>query len=219
MLDRLAQAIIEGDLTAVESDTKSALEAGAAPRQIIADLIAGMDMVGQRFRDNEMFVPEVLMSARAMRRALDLVKPLLATGETTWTGKVIIGTVKGDLHDIGKNLVAMMLEGAGFEVVNLGVNVSAEQFVAAARKEEADLVAASALLTTTMMEMRKIVKAVEEAGLRTRVRVILGGAPVTQGFAKEAGADGYGVDAAEGVEVARSLVAASRNAAGQGPPL
>jgi 5-methyltetrahydrofolate--homocysteine methyltransferase len=132
---------------------------------------------------------------------------------------VIIGTVKGDLHDIGKNLVAMMLEGAGFEVVNLGVNVSAEQFVAAARKEEADLVAASALITTTMMEMRKIVKAVEEAGLRTRVRIILGGAPVTQGFAKEAGADGYAVDAAEAVEVARSLVAANRKAAGQGPLL
>ena len=211
MLEKVAQGVIEGNAAAVEQYTKAAIDAHVPPRRIIAEgLIAGMDVVGQRFRTNEMFLPEVLRSAKAMQRALRLVKPLIAAGEVVSTGKVVIGTVKGDLHDIGKNLVAMMLEGAGFEVVNLGVNVSAEQFVAAAQKERADIVAASALLTTAMMEMRKLVQAVEQAGLRPRVRVILGGAPVTREFAQEVGADGYGVDSAQAVELARSLVQESR---------
>jgi 5-methyltetrahydrofolate--homocysteine methyltransferase len=160
-----------------------------------------------------MFLPEVLRSAKAMQRALSLVKPLIAPGEVISAGKVVIGTVKGDIHDIGKNLVAMMLEGAGFEVVNLGVNVTADQFVAAAQKEQTDIVAASALLTTAMMEMRKLVQAIEQAGLRPRVRVILGGAPITREFAQEVGADGYGVDSAQAVELARSLVQENRKSA------
>lgn len=217
MLDKLAQGVIVGDAAVVEQYTKAAIEANLSPRRIIADgLIAGMDVVGQRFRTNEMFLPEVLRSARAMHKALALVKPLIASGEVISTGKVVIGTVKGDLHDIGKNLVAMMLEGAGFEVVNLGVNVDTEQFVAAAQKEKADIVAASALLTTAMMEMRKLVKAVAAAGLQPRVRVILGGAPVTREFAEEVGADGYGVDCAQAVALARSLVAAGRKTGEQG---
>jgi 5-methyltetrahydrofolate--homocysteine methyltransferase len=211
MLEKVAQAVIEGNATAVDEYTKAAIDANVAPRRIIAEgLIAGMDVVGQRFRTNEMFLPEVLRSAKAMQRAMGLVKPLIASGEVISAGKVVIGTVKGDLHDIGKNLVAMMLEGAGFEVVNLGVNVTAEQFVAAAQQEQADIVAASALLTTAMMEMRKLVQAVEQAGLRPQVRVILGGAPLTHEFAQEVGADGYGVDSAQAVELARSLVKENR---------
>jgi len=211
MLDELVQAIIASDPGGAENHTRAALAAGIAPRRIISEgLIAGMDVVGRRFRDGEMFVPQVLMSARAMHRALNLVKPLVTAGEAVSAGKVIIGTVKGDLHDIGKNLVAMLLEGAGFEVVNLGVDISPETFVAAARREGAELVAMSALLTTTMLQMRQVVRALEEAGLRQRVRVIVGGAPVTTEFANEIGADGYGLDAAEAVELSRSLVAANR---------
>jgi 5-methyltetrahydrofolate--homocysteine methyltransferase len=214
MLENVAQAVIEGNAAAAEEYTKAAIDAKVAPRRIIAEgLIAGMDVVGQRFRTNEMFLPEVLRSAKAMQRAMSLVKPLIASGEVISAGKVIIGTVKGDIHDIGKNLVAMMLEGAGFEVVNLGVNVTADQFVAAAQKEQADILAASALLTTAMMEMRKLVQAVEQAGLRPRVRVILGGAPITREFAREVGADGYGVDSAQAVELARSLVQENRRSA------
>ncbi len=214
MLEKVAQGVIDGDAAAAEQYTKAAIDAKMAPRRIIAEgLIAGMDVVGQRFRTNEMFLPEVLRSAKAMQKAMALVKPLLATGEVISTGKVVIGTVKGDLHDIGKNLVAMMLEGAGFEVINLGVNVTAEEFVAAAQKEKADIVAASALLTTAMMEMRKLVQAVEQAGLRPRVRIIVGGAPITRQFAEEVGADGYGIDSAQAVELARSFVLADRGSA------
>lgn len=207
MLEKLAQAVIRGDVAGAKDFTRAALEASVPPARIIADgLIGGMDVVGKKFREGSMFMPEVLLSARAMHQAMDIVKPLVAAGDLGVAGKVVIGTVKGDLHDIGKKLVTMMLQGAGFEVLDLGVDVGPERFVAAVREDGANVVAMSAMLTTTMVQMITVVRALEQAGLRERVKVIVGGAPVTDEFATEIGADRYGSDAAEAVEITRSLL-------------
>lgn len=172
-------------------------------------MIKAMSEVGQRFQDGKAFVPQLLMAGRAMKAALELLKPMLAGSKSTTVGKVVIGTVKGDLHDIGKNLVASMLEGCGFEVLNIGIDVPAEAFVDAVRNNDPDILCMSALLTTTMTYMKDVISALEDAGLRDKVKIMVGGAPVSQHFADEIGADGYSDNANSAVNVARRLVGAS----------
>ena len=205
-LQGLAEALIRGDRETVAKLTKEAVDEGVAPKQILDDgLVAGMNVVGAKFKANEFYVPEVLIAARAMHAGMDILKPLLAASDVEPTGVVAIGTVKGDLHDIGKNLVAMMLEGAGFEIRDLGVDVAAETFVEEV-KGGAQIVALSALLTTTMPSMADVINAATEAGIRGDVKVMIGGAPVTQNYADEIGADGYAPDAASAVDKARELL-------------
>ena len=204
----LYEAVLTGDLKTAVEVTRTALEAGIDPQQLVTEqMIPAMDEVGRRFESNEYFVPELLIAARAMKGTLELIRPLLAERGVEPIGRVVIGTVKGDLHDIGKGLVAAMLEGGGFDVVDLGVDVSAEKFVAQARQSGANIIAVSALLTTTMTGMKSVVHAVQEAGLKDRCKVIVGGAPVTQHFADSIGADGYSSNAAGAVALARQLVA------------
>ena len=206
-LKRISEELYEGNAKAVVDLTNGALAEGMTASQVLNDgLVAGMDRVGADFRDGQLFVPEVLVCARAMHAAMDILRPLLAEGESVTAGKVLIGTVSGDLHDIGKNLVAMMLEGGGFEVVDLDIDVSPEQFVQAVKKERPDLIGMSALLTTTMTSMGQTVDALVEAGVRDTVKIMLGGAPVTDQYAQEIGADGYAADAAGAVELARKLM-------------
>jgi len=206
-LQELANAIIEGKRDAAVEATKKALDAKVPAKDIINQgLIAGMAVVGDRFKKNEYYVPEVLIAARAMHASLDLLRPLLAESGVEPVGRAAIGTVKGDLHDIGKNLVAMMLEGAGFAVQDLGVDVKPDQFVAAAR-DGAQVICLSALLTTTMPAMGETIKALDAAGVRSRVKVMIGGAPVTQSYADEIKADGYAPDAATAVDKAKELLA------------
>ncbi len=213
-LRKLAQAIIDGKRDIAVELTQQLLEAKVEPKQILDDgLVAGMSVVGERFKNGEYFVPEVLIAARAMKAAMELLRPHLAASDVQPIGTIVIGTVRGDLHDIGKNLVAMMLEGAGFRVVDLGVDVSAEKFAAAAEENKAELVGMSALLTTTMTYMPEVIKALEERSLRDRVKVIVGGAPVTQDWAKQIGAEGYAPDAATAVDTCKELVAQLREAA------
>ncbi|GIX07961.1 MAG: corrinoid methyltransferase [Candidatus Poribacteria bacterium] len=205
-LAQLADHIIHGRAAQAVAATEAALAEGVPAAEILQKgLIAGMQVVGERFKAHEFYVPEVLIAARAMKMALEKLRPHLVQQHYQPIGKVAIGTVRGDLHDIGKNLVAMMLEGAGFEVVDLGIDVPPERFVEAAR-EGADIIALSALLTTTMPAMKETIEALKAAGLRDRVKVIVGGAPVTEAYAREIGADGYGPDAATGAEVARKLM-------------
>jgi 5-methyltetrahydrofolate--homocysteine methyltransferase len=205
--DQLKQALIEGNADTVNALTQALLASGATAREILEEaLLPGMEVVGERMRTGDCFIPEVLLSARTMQGALDLLRPHLAAGDTTSLGTVVIGTVEGDLHDIGKNLVAMMLQGAGFEVVNLGTGVSPAQFAAAAREHEAQIVGMSALLTTTLPKMVQTIAALKEAGLRESVKVMVGGAPVTQAYADEIGADGYGANAAAAVDKAKAVV-------------
>ncbi|NLO06729.1 MAG: cobalamin-binding protein [candidate division WS1 bacterium] len=207
-LQALANAVIGGERENALRLTEEAIDEGVKPSVIINDgLIAGMSVVGEKFKNNEFYVPEVLIAARAMQTAMERVKPLLAEGEMTSRGKVVIGTVKGDLHDIGKNLVAMMLEGGGFDVIDLEVDVSPEQFVSTAAESGAHCIALSALLTTTMPSMKDTVDALVEAGLKGQVKVIIGGAPVTQSYADEIGADGYAPDAASAVDKVTQLLA------------
>jgi 5-methyltetrahydrofolate--homocysteine methyltransferase len=207
MNDQLKQAIISGDQALAVALTQALLAGGATPRQVLdAALLPGMEVVGQRMRDAEIFVPEVLLSARVMQSCLDLLRPLMAAGEEAGMGTVVIGTVEGDLHDIGKNLVSMLLQGAGFTVVNLGTGVTAAAFVAAAREHQARIVGMSALLTTTLPRMAETIAALKDAGLREQVKVMVGGAPVTQAWADEIGADGYGANAGMAVERAKELV-------------
>ncbi|MBM4249254.1 MAG: cobalamin-binding protein [Euryarchaeota archaeon] len=207
VLEEMAQAVIDGDGERVAELVKTALSEKVAPSRIINDgLVAGMGVVGERFKNGEFFIPEVLMSARAMHVGMALVKPLLGSGEEKGRGTIVICTVKGDVHDIGKNLVAMMLEGGGFRVVDLGTDVLPERAVAAVREHSAQVLAMSSLLTTTLARMPETIKALEAAGLRGRVKVMVGGAPVTQAFADRAGADGYAPDAALAVELARRLL-------------
>jgi len=205
-LNALAQKLIEGDADAVRRLTQEAVEEGITPKEILDQgLIAGMEVVGIRFKNNEIFVPEVLISARAMKAAMEILRPLLTASGVESRGKVVLGTVKGDLHDIGKNLVGMMLEGAGFEVVDLGISVGPEQFLEAVREHAPQVVGMSALLTTTMVGMRDVVERVkQEAG--ENVKAIVGGAPVTQRFAEEIGADGYAPDATSAVELVKHLL-------------
>ena len=205
-LKALADAIIKGDQNSAVEITKSALGEGVEAEKVLNEgLIAGMDIIGARFKKNEVYIPEVLIAARAMKMAMEILEPELAKAGVEPMGKLLIGTVQGDLHDIGKNLVAMMLKGAGFEVVDLGVDIPAEKFVEQAKASGANLVGMSALLTTTMPAMEKTVKALKEAGLDAKV--MIGGAPVTQGYADKIGADGYSADAASAVDLAKSLVA------------
>ena len=204
---RLYDAILNGDADLAVQVTTEALAAGVDPQVLVNErMIPAMDEVGRRFENAEYFVPELLISARAMKGALELLRPLLTARGVEPLGRVVIGTVKGDLHDIGKGLVAAMLEGGGFEVFDLGVDVDPETFVAEARRNNADLIAVSALLTTTMTGMKAVIEATSEAGLGDRCKVIVGGAPVTQHFADAIGADGYSDTASGAVAVARQLV-------------
>lgn len=206
-LQALAQAIISGKKDQAESLTREALDQGMAPGEILnKGLVAGMNVVGQKFKANEFYVPEVLIAARAMKSAMAHLKPALAETGAEPMARVAIGTVKGDLHDIGKNLVAMMLEGAGFEIIDLGVDVKPEKFVESVQEKRADVIALSALLTTTMPAMKDTIEALKGAGLREKVQVMIGGAPVTQNYSNEIGADGYAPDAASAVDTAKQLL-------------
>jgi corrinoid protein of di/trimethylamine methyltransferase len=205
----LYDAILTGNARKAEEVTKAALEANADPTELLGNyMIPAMDEVGKRFECNEYFVPELLIAARAMKTALELLTPKLAEAGTEAKGRVVIGTVQGDLHDIGKNLVASMLEGAGFQVVDLGVDVPPDRFVEAAGEKDGTIVALSALLTTTMTQMKQVIQSLEAAGIRGKTRVIIGGAPITQQYADEIGADGYSDNASGAVGVARKIVAA-----------
>ena len=207
-LQALSQAVIVGDLESSRKLTRQALDEGVDPLRIFREaLVPGMDVVGKKMKAQEYYIPEVLLSARAMKGAAEILRPLIAGNpDAQPTGRVVIGTVSGDLHDIGKNLVGMMLEGAGFEVTDLGTNVSADKFVAAVKEKKANIVALSALLTTTMVRMSDVVKALENAGLRKEIKIMVGGAPVTQRFADEIGADGYSPDAAGAADLGKQWV-------------
>jgi len=205
-LDRLAQAVIEGQAAEAVAEATRGLEEGVAAESLLHDgLMAAMRHVGQLFEEGEIYVPEMLVSAHAMRSALEVLRPHLVEQDVRSSGRVAIGTVKGDLHDIGKNLVAMMLQGSGFEVVDLGADVYPERFVQAAH-DGADVIGMSALLTTTMTNMPEVVQAIRDAGLRDRVRIVVGGAPITQTYADEIGADGYAKDASSAVRLVQGLV-------------
>ena len=205
-LKALADAVIKGDQGTAVEITKSALEEGTAAKNVLEEgLIAGMDVVGARFKNNEIYIPEVLIAARAMKMAMEVLEPELVKAGVEPVGKFLIATVQGDLHDIGKNLVAMMLKGAGFEVIDLGVDVSPEKFVEQVKVKGVQLVGMSALLTTTMPGMERTIKALKQAGVSAKI--MIGGAPVTQGYADKIGADGYAADAASAVDMAKSLVA------------
>jgi 5-methyltetrahydrofolate--homocysteine methyltransferase len=207
MIESIYKGILEGDQHLVAQQVTEALNAGLSPDLILKDgLVAAMGEVGRLFEIGEYFVPEMLIAARAMQAGLKLLKPGLADTGVKAVGRVVIGTVSGDLHDIGKNLVGMMLEGAGFEVIDLGTDVKPEVYVNAVREHKPDIVAMSALLTTTMTNMEATIMALQEAGLRKSVKVIIGGAPVTEEYAKRIGADGSAYDASAAVKVARSLI-------------
>src|SRR5580700_4622802 len=207
-LEKLHEAVIEGDWKTAVALTRIAIAAGVAPLTIVAGyLVPAMDEVGRRFDCEDYFVPEMLLSARAMKASMEIVRPLIAATGVEPVGRVVIGTVKGDLHDIGKNLVASMLEGGGFEVIDLGADVSPERFIEAAAARHANLVALSALLTVTMTSMKTTIDAFRTAGLREKVKIMVGGAPVTQQYADAIGADGYGDSAGAAVALARKLVA------------
>ena len=204
-LQALAEALLKGDRNKVVELTKQALAEKVPPADVLnKGLVAGMNVVGKRFKANEIYVPEVLIAARAMKGGMEVLQPELVKAGVQPVAKVVLGTVKGDLHDIGKNLVGMMLTGGGFNVIDVGTDVPAEKFVETCKKEGAEVCALSALLTTTMPQMTTVVKAVHDAGLK--VKTIIGGAPVTQSFADEIGADGYAPDAASAVDVIRQLV-------------
>jgi corrinoid protein of di/trimethylamine methyltransferase len=206
-LNALHEAILTGNAKAAKAVTEAALAEGAAPLTLVQDyMMPAMAEVGRRFECNDYFVPELLLAARAMKAALELLRPLLAASGAQPVARVAVGTVKGDLHDIGKNLVAAMLEGGGYEVIDLGVNVTPEQFIAAVKEKGANIVAMSALLTTTMPSMKTTVDALKEAGLRERVKILVGGAPITQKYADEIGADGYSESAAGIVTAARKAL-------------
>jgi len=203
----IINALIECDQAKVIGLVKEALDQGEPAGTVLNHgLIAGMDIVGERMENEEMFIPEVLMAAQTMGAAVEILKPLLGEDDSAAKGKVIIGTVKGDLHDIGKNLVAMMLESAGLEVHNLGVDIAPEQFVAEIQAKDADMICLSALLTTTMPMMKQTIDAISEAGLRDRVKIMVGGAPVTQEFADQIGADGYAADAGSAAKMVKAMM-------------
>ncbi|HOC58206.1 MAG TPA: corrinoid protein [Verrucomicrobiota bacterium] len=209
-LTQLYDSVVSGDAKATQIITKEALAAGVDPLKLVNEhMVPAMDEVGRRFEANEYFVPELLISARAMKAALELIRPLLIARGDKPVGRVAIGTVKGDLHDIGKNLVASLLEGGGFEVIDLGVNVSPEKFIETVNTKQANIVAMSALLTTTMPSMKTTIDALKEAGVRSKVKVLIGGAPITQKYADEIGADGYSENAVGAVALAKRAVGAA----------
>jgi 5-methyltetrahydrofolate--homocysteine methyltransferase len=203
----LFDAILDGDMKRAVAATQQALASGTDPLELVTKfMVPAMDEVGRRFECEEYFVPEMLISARAMKSSLAIVRPLLTASGAQPTGRVIIGTVKGDLHDIGKNIVASMLEGGGFEVTDLGADVSPDKFVAAVTEKKPNLVCLSALLTVTMPSMKTTIEALQQAGVRHKVKVMIGGAPITQQYADQIGADGYGENAASAVTLARRLI-------------
>lgn len=206
ILEVISSAIIEGKKDEIGKLTQDALDGGESARDILyKGLMPGMDHVSVQFKAGDMFVPEVMRSARTMNNSMDILKPLLAETGVQMIGKILLGTVKGDLHDIGKNLVGMMCKGAGFDVIDLGINVEPETFVQAVKESKANIVGMSALLTTTMQSMGNTIKALEEAGIRDQVKIMIGGAPVNQSFADKIGADGYAPDAAMAADVAKEL--------------
>ncbi len=209
-LKKLYEAVVNGDAKSAKEITQEALNSGTDPLALVNEqMVPAMDEVGRRFEANEYFVPELLISARAMKGALDLIRPLLTARGDQPAGRVAIGTVKGDLHDIGKNLVASLLEGGGFEVIDLGVNVPPEKFIETVQTRNANIVAMSALLTTTMPAMKTTIEAMKQAGVRDKVKVLIGGAPITQKYADEIGADGYSENAVGAVALAKKAVAGS----------
>jgi 5-methyltetrahydrofolate--homocysteine methyltransferase len=203
----MKECLIKGQAPKVKELVQKAINDKITPATILNEgLVAGMNVIGERFKKNEVYVPEVLIAARAMHAGMELLKPLLAATGVQPVGKVVMGTVKGDLHDIGKNLVCMMLEGAGFQVIDCGIDCSPEKFIKAAQDNGAKIIGMSALLTTTMPSMKSVVEALGKAGLTGKIMTMIGGAPVTQGYASEIGADGYAPDAASAVDVAKKLL-------------
>jgi 5-methyltetrahydrofolate--homocysteine methyltransferase len=206
-LKDLAEKVEKGKHLEAEEATRKALDGGIQPYDVLVNgLQAGLAVVGERFKRNECFIPEVLLAARAMHSGMDILRPLLAESGAKPIGKIVLGTVQDDLHDIGKNMVGMMLEGAGFHVVDMGVNVSVERFVEAVEREEAGILGLSALLSTTMPNLKTVIKRLEENGLRDKIKVLVGGAPVTEIYAMEIGADGFAPDAANAVDKAKELL-------------
>ncbi len=209
-LEAVSEALQKGKAKDVKALVQELIDGGTPAKEVLErGLMAGMDVVGRRFKANEIYVPEVLIAARAMTAGIEILKPLLVDEAVESKGTVVIGTVKGDLHDIGKNLVKMMMEGKGFAIVDLGTDVPAERFLTAAQEHNADIVCCSALLTTTMTEMKNVVATLEEAGVRARVKIMVGGAPITQEYCDSIGADAYSADAASAAETALSLVGAA----------
>jgi len=210
VLEQLAKELFAGNAKGVAELTNKALAEGLKPSEVLnGGLIKGMSEVGVKFKANEIYVPEVLIAARAMKAGMEILKPKLAESGVEPVAKMIIGTVKGDLHDIGKNLVAMMMEGAGFEIIDLGIDVPAEKFIQAMKDNKPQVVGMSALLTTTMVQIKENIKAFNDAGVRSNVKVLIGGAPVTQKFTDEVGADGYAPDAASAVDKVKELLSIS----------
>ena len=208
ILETIKDMVVGGKYNDIEEQVQRAVDSGIDLNRLINDaLISAMDIVGKQFATSEIYVPEMLVSAKTMKLGLDIIKPLLQSGEAENRGTIVMGTVKGDLHDIGKNLVTMMMEGAGFKIIDLGVDVKIEDLIDTVKKETVDIIGLSALLTTTMPEMRNVIEALEEAGLRNQLKVIVGGAPIDQGFADKIGADGFGADAVDAVQLARELIA------------
>jgi len=206
ILKEISEHLQQGDAQKVGELTRRAIEQNLPPKQILNEgLIGGMDVVGQRYKSHEIFLPQVLLAAKAMYAGMDVLKPLFLSGEMPTSGKLVIGSVQGDLHDIGKNLVAIMLKGAGFEVIDLGNDVSPERFVQTAKQENATVIGMSALLTTTMPAMQKTMELLRKEGLTDRVKTIIGGAPVSEEFARKIGADAYGYDSAKAVDIAKQL--------------
>lgn len=207
LLQKISQELQRGNVNEVSKLVREALDRGISPSEVLkGGLIMGMDQVGERFRRDELFIPEVLIAAKAMHAGMEVLRPKLMEGGVKLTGKMVLGTVRGDLHDIGKNLVGMMMEGAGFQVIDLGIDVPTEKFVEVVKVQQPDLLGLSALLTTTMPRMREVIEALVVAQIRQKVKVMVGGAPVTAKFANEIGADGYAPDAASAVELARRLL-------------
>lgn len=210
LFERLSTAVLEGDAEKSHKLVERGLKQGLSPKEILDNgLIVGMDEVGSRFKRGDMFVPEVLMSADAMAAGMDILRPLLVESGAEMLGKIVMGTVKGDLHDIGKNLVSMLCEGAGFEIIDIGFNVEPEKFIDAIKQHQPQIVGMSAMLTTTMRAMGQTIKAIEEAGLRDKVKIMVGGAPVDKDFADVISADGYGSNAPSGADLAKQLVGAA----------
>lgn len=207
ILEDLAAVVIKGEADVVKNLTEEALSQNISAEEVLnSGLVSGMNVISKQFKNNEIFIPEVLVAARAMKAGMQIIRPLLAEANVEPLGKVIIGTVGGDLHDIGKNIVSMLLEGAGFEVVDLGADVTKEKFLEFAEKENPDVLGMSALLTTTMVFMKDMVQSLEESGLKDKIKVIVGGAPITQSYADEIRADGYAPDAASAVDLVKSVM-------------
>jgi 5-methyltetrahydrofolate--homocysteine methyltransferase len=205
-LKKLSECIQTGDIRTIKTLTQEALEQGTKPTTILNELITGLDVIGDKFKKGEIYLPEMLVSGKAMQNALEVLRPKLVETGAKPVGKAVIGTVRGDVHDIGKNMFGMMLEGAGFTVKDLGSDVSAEKFVQAVKEGDCQLLGMSALLSTTMAEMPKVIEALKEAGVRNKVKILIGGAPITQKYADQIGAEGYGIDAATGVDMARVMI-------------